>query len=949
MNDEQWELIERVFHAARELNPEERLKLLDEECGTDDTVRSTIETLLREDGKRQSPLDSPIADSLAATLSPGMVIGPYEVVSVAGVGGMGQVYRAVDRRLKRDVAIKALPIEFNHDRQRLARLQREATALASVNHPNVATIYDVLESEGAPPCLILEFVHGSTLAESLDNGPFTVEKTLGIAHQIAMALEAAHEKGIVHRDLKPSNIKLTPDGKVKVLDFGLARFFKDDIVEIDPLQPINLAKSAGMYSSFAGTPPYMSPEQARGLPVDQRADLWAFGCVVYELLAGRKAFHGSTASDTVARVLEGEPDWTLLPKDTPSKLHRLLYQCLQKDVSERLQQASDLRRNIEEIEKRHNLSSQSMSAATRFRRHWAMIVAVAATAVAGVLVMSNLRRAEDLRVEQTRQVTFASELELDPAISPNGRMVAYAFRTRIRTDIYVKPLDGGQAINVTKDLATREHRWPRWSPDGLQLAFLATPVEVRLVSSESSENTIYVLRFPVGKPEPIIRASMSGYAWSPDGTRFVFVRGREIYVSSIDGSGLRRIAVASEPNAPSWSPDGRWIVYVSGNPLAFFGPFGNLAPSTLAIVSTDGSDARQLTDKRTTNTSPVWMPDSRSLLFVSNRGGNRDVFELKLSDSGDVLGEPRRITTGLNALSIDLSKDGHQLAYTLFLTKANLWSLPIPKSGPISPLGVTPITTGAQTIEGVRVTRDGTWIAFDSNRSGNQDIYRMLRTGGIPEQLTTDPSDDFLPSWSPDGKTIAFHSFRNGSRNIYVMDADGTNQQQITSDPAHERYPDWSPDGQSLTFFSNKTGHLEVYVVSKRNGAWGQPLQVTSSEGAQFPRWSPDGRTVAYVDVVNGVSVMSPTGQALRHLVPLKPLFPKSVAWGNDSQTIYFAAGLYQGSLWSVPVGGGLPSLLVEFDESHNFQRPEFDTDGKDFFFTMTERESDIWVLQLRK
>jgi Tol biopolymer transport system component len=540
---------------------------------------------------------------------------------------------------------------------------------------------------------------------------------------------------------------------------------------------------------------------------------------------------------------------------------------------------------------------------------------------------------------------------LDPAISPSGKMVAYAFRVGTRTDIYVKSLDGSDATNVTKDLATTAHRWPRWSPDGLQLAFLGGPLEPRMASFESEEPTIYVLRFPGGQPKPITRASMRGYAWSPDGTKLVFVRGREIYISSIDGSGLRRIAEALDPNAPSWSPDGRWIAYVSGNVSALFGPsaFGNLAPSSIAIVSTNGGDARELTDKRTNNTSPVWMPDSRSLLFVSNRGGSRDVFELKLSDSGNVLGEPRRITTGLNALSIDLSKDGRQLAYSLFLTKANLWSRPIPKSGPISPSDATPLTTGAQTIEGVRVTRDGSWIVFDSNRSGNQDIYKMSRRGGTPQQLTTDPSEDFLPSWSPDAKSIAFHSFRNGNRDIYVMNADGTNQQQITSDQAHEFWPDWSLDGQNLTFYSNKTGHNEVYVVSKRNAAWRQPQQVTSSKGAQVPRWSPDGRTIAYVDVVNGVSVISPTGQARRHLVPMKPLYPKSVAWGNDNQTIYFNAGIYQASLWSVPVSGGSPSQLVQFDDSHNFARLEFDTDGKDFFFTMTERESDIWVLQLRK
>src|SRR5262249_40856558 len=198
------------------------------------------------------------------------------------------------------------------------------------------------------------------------------------------------------------------------------------------------------------------------------------------------------------------------------------------------------------------------------------------------------------------------------------------------------------------------------------------------------------------------------------------------------------------------------------------------------------------------------------------------------------------------------------LAYAQFLSKQNLWSIPIPDSGPISAAAATPVTTGAQTIEGVSVTRDGRWVAFDSNRSGNQDIYKMPRVGGSPVQLTKDPHDDFLPSWSRDGKSIAFYSFRNGNRDLYVMSSDGSNQQQITSDPAEERYPDWSPDGQNLVFYSDQTGTQEVYIVSKLNGVWGKPRQLTSSNGALFPRWSPDGQRIAYIDLLNGLMTISP-------------------------------------------------------------------------------------------
>ena len=588
----------------------------------------------------------------------------------------------------------------------------------------------------------------------------------------------------------------------------------------------------------------------------------------------------------------------------------------------------------------------------RRQKHWvATVLAVTAlAALTGLLAMLNWRETGELRVEQTRQVTFAPELELDPAISPDGKMVAYVLDSGTRMDIYIRSLAGGEPTNLTKDLLTIAHRWPQWSPDGTEIAFLSTSSGQRLATFATTEHTIQVVRLPGGAPRTITNASMRGLDWSPDGTKIAFVRDSDIYVISAAGTGLRRIAEGYEAHALSWSPDGKWIAYVCGNVLSLFGPnmFGNLAPSFIAIASADGGESRQLTDSRTTNTSPVWMPDSRSLLFLSNRGGSRDVFHVRLSDTAEALAEPRRITTGLNALSIHLSRDGRQLAYSLFLSKANLWSLALPESGPVSPAEAKPVTTGAQSIEGVSITRDGKWIAFDSNRSGNQDIYRIPREGGQPEQLTTDPSDDFLPAWSRDGHSIAFHSFRNGNRDIYVMSADGTGQQQVTSDPAQERYPQWSPDGRSLTFFSDKTRRQEIYTVTRENGGWGQPRQLTSSEGAQVPRWSPDGESIAYIDLVKGLSVISPTGRTLRHLVNVRPPFdPKFVAWSGDSKTIYYKAGTLRGSFWSVPASGGSPTQLVQFDDARNFARIEFDLLEKELFFTMTQRESDIWILEL--
>jgi serine/threonine protein kinase/Tfp pilus assembly protein PilF len=423
MNDEQEHPIEALFHTARELNPEERLRFLDEKCGRDSSSRRTIETLLREDATPRGPLDGAVTDSLATTLSPGMVIGPYEVVSVAGIGGMGQVYHAVDRRLKRDVAIKALPVEFTHDRERMERLRGEATVLASLNHANIAGIYDVIEKEGEPPCLVLEFVPGATLAELLRKGPLDIDSTLRISHQIATALEAAHDKGIVHRDLKPSNIKLTPDAKVKVLDFGLARVFTDSRTWAHS-GPDKAAESAASTSGLAGTPSYMSPEQAKGRPVDQRADIWSFGCIVYELLTGQKALGEKISHETLSSVPESEPDWTLFPSDTPPELRLLLRQCLEKDLAKRPRDGSNLRRAIEELQNnQHEPLSQSISAPAAIlprgagrRRRWkaaAVLVLVLAAAAGGTGWWWSLPRVRGSRPSQVAEANRYLAMAMD--------------------------------------------------------------------------------------------------------------------------------------------------------------------------------------------------------------------------------------------------------------------------------------------------------------------------------------------------------------------------------------------------------------------------------------------------------------------------------------------------------------------------------------------------------
>ena len=495
---------------------EDRKGFLVRECGQNVAVREKVEALLRQHETPTEFLTAPAAEMVPATLIAGSVLGPYQIIEVAGAGGMGQVYRARDSRLQRDVAIKALPHEFAYDSERRARLEREATVLASLNHPNVAAIYDVMEVDGTP-YLILEFVEGATLAEKLGEGPIPLERVLHLGSQIAVGLEAAHDKGIAHRDLKPANIKVTPDGKLKVLDFGLAKTLNRSGAEPDLHPEPALADTRVEYSRIPGTPAYMSPGQARGDAVDQRSDIWSFGCLMYELLTGRKAFHGTTVPQTVAAILETEPDWTLLPNESESDVQTLLRTCLQKDANQRFQHARELRTAVEEIQaKRKSASVVGPSEKRqRFSRKWPLVSAITlVVGVAGIFGFNALRGRREFSVEETRQLTFAPELELDPSLSPDGRMLAYARYTPRGSDIYVQQVSGSEPVNLTKNLPG-SHRWPRWSPDGTLIAFVSTVPGAPSIRLDQPSFVIRIVPSLGGAPRKIVDSAMFGHAWSP--------------------------------------------------------------------------------------------------------------------------------------------------------------------------------------------------------------------------------------------------------------------------------------------------------------------------------------------------------------------------------------------------------------------------------------------------
>ena len=502
------------------------------------------------------------------SLTPGSRVGAYDVVELLGSGGMGEVYRAHDARLGRDVAIKVLPARSSGDPDRLSRFDREARTLAALSHPHIAMIFGLEDADGTP-AIVLELVEGPTLAQRLLRGPLPVREALVVCHQIAEAVEAAHQKGIIHRDLKPANVKVTPGGSVKVLDFGLAK-----VLETSEATPSIETLTQTKAGAVVGTSAYMSPEQTRGHPVDGRTDIWALGCVLYELLSGRSAFGRATSSDTVAAVIAADPDWTALPANTPDNVRRLLRRCLHRDRDQRLQNAADVRIQLEDeiTDLREERSVQGPPRPRSWSRPlvWA---GVATAVIAGVASAVWLRRAPPPspapagEVRLTRLTDLAG-LEEFPAISPDGRSVAFTASVAGHRQLFVQLVAGGTPLQLTRDSA--DHEFPRWSPDSSSLGVLHARD-----SAPNLDGTLWQIAGLGGPPRRVMR-SVGGADVNRSDGRLTFFRlageGIELVTTAKDGSNVQPVAAFAPVTYhlyPRWSPDGKWIAFQKGDSIRF--------------------------------------------------------------------------------------------------------------------------------------------------------------------------------------------------------------------------------------------------------------------------------------------------------------------------------------------------------------------------------------------
>jgi eukaryotic-like serine/threonine-protein kinase len=870
------------------------------------------------------------------TLAAGTKLGPYEILSPLGAGGMGEVYRAKDTRLGRDVAIKGLPDALAHDADALSRFEREARMLAALEHPHIAGIHGIEES-GSARYLVLELVEGSSLAEHLASGPLPVEESLRIAAQIADALDAAHAKGIVHRDLKPANVMVTADGRAKVLDFGLA---KGDVVEASTSQSRSpTAVAATQAGTLLGTPGYMSPEQARGRPADKRSDLWSFGCVLYEMLGGRRPFEGPTVSDTMVAILGKEPDWNRLPRATPEPIRRLLARCLEKDVERRLRDAGDARVQIEE----------ALAGARGKRSRWPAVAAALGAAgliAAAILFARRGGTPAPVPAPKLSQLTLAAGLEDSPAWSPDGTAIAYTADAGGVRKIFTKRLGAAEGAALTS--GSSDDIQPSWSPDGKTIAFLRArepgkKIEPGDVFGEYSGGDVWAID-PATRTETKLVDDAANPSFSPDGRLLAldasWVGPRRIWITDPAGHNPQQASTdVSEAVAhvrPRWSPDGKRIVFQNMEKTKF----------DIRVVTLASKELVWITNDLFQDLQPVWSPSGRYIYFTSNRAGGLNLWRAAVSPDGKPAGAPQQLTTGAGQdVESAISKDGKRLAFAILKQNADLWELPVdPATGrPTGP----PVEVVATTREDSRGawSPDGKWIAFNSDRSGDTNLWLFSVADRSTQALTTGPGGDYQANWSPDGKTIAFFSSRSGNADIWTVDVASGALKRLTQSPSIAINPFYSPDGRAIAYQSDRSGRLEVWVMDADGS---HPRQLTTvGVGGHFMRWTADGKTVVFRCPCGG------KGQTMQ--VPLVGADPTPTAEVTGGSHMSFSPDasfimdvVAHKTLWVSPLRGGKPEKVFAFDDaSSRIDYPVLSPDGKWVLFDRFRPEGgDIWMME---
>jgi len=800
----------------------------------------------------------------------GKTLSHYKVIEKIGQGGMGEVYRAEDTNLSREVAIKVLPEQFTQDPQRLARFEREAKLLASLNHPNIAAIYGFEEADNVR-FLAMELVPGDTLQERVAKGPVPVEEALEVCRQIAEGVEAAHEKGVIHRDLKPANVKVTPEGKVKILDFGLAKAFEDEVPVTDISQSPTLTEEMTRAGVILGTAAYMSPEQAKGKPVDKRADVFAFGAVLYELLTGKRAFQGETLTETLAKILEGEPDWKVVPESVPSRIQELMEDCLEKAPDDRLRDIGSARIQIKRAVK-EPAPGLPVTGVGVVQPLWKRVIPWSVAAVAAIVAVFTLWNLTGptansvARFSINPSVTLAATTNNDIAISPDGNKLIYValsgntYQLYLRSvnDLEIRPIPGTEgAFN------------PFFAPGGEVVAFFSGGKLKRVPVSGGAVITL-------GE----VQSALPSGDWTASDTILVADGRSGLYRMSSSGGALEELALPDRDKGEMF----RSVKLLPGGQAALLTIRGEEGIRVEVLSLESGQQKTLLEEGRQAH----YLPTGHLLYEVASTG-NLMVVAFDLATL-EVTSSPSPVLEGVrnspsNYVDFAVSENG-ALAYVPVQTDLAHSLVWVDRDGRetlvtqekreyaashISPDGkqaVFSIHEGGSahsvwiynferdsfsrltfegTVAGGAVwSPDGKWVTYQSNPDGKRNLYRQRADrSGQPERLTTSPNTQMAMSWSPDGQILAFNEAGRPTWSIGILPMEEGEPQYILDSSATECCARFSPDGKWLAYVSDELGRDNVYVLPF-SGPEGVKFLISGEEGGGEPVWAPDGTELFY-------------------------------------------------------------------------------------------------------
>jgi Tol biopolymer transport system component len=937
------------------------------------------------------------------SLQIGQQFGSYEITSLLGKGGMGEVYRARDTRLKREVAIKALSDEFSRVPDRLARFQREAEALAALNHPNISGIYHLQESNGSR-YLVLELVEGDTLADILaKRGALPVDEAVRIAKQICEALEAAHEKGITHRDLKPANIKVTDDGRVKVLDFGLAK-----IQESSPASSLSSSPTmvtAATSAVILGTASYMSPEQAKGKDIDRATDVWALACVLYEMLTGHPVFEGETVGEILEAIFKSEPDWNRLRPETPAALRKLLRRCLQKEVTRRFRDARDVRIELEELLDKSDPTIPSTTGpaedAKRWgdllaRRRWLMLTAITVVAVSACVAGWYIRDRREVETAGAPIMRLTSDFGLttDPALSPDGKLVAYASDRAggDNLDIWVQQIDGSAPLQLTSDPANEYD--PSFSPDGSKIVF----------RSDRDGGGIYTIP-ALGGDARLIAKSGHNPSFSPDGSRIAFVKGlgglsgmhrADLFVVPSTGGTPQKL-VPGEIGAasPVWSPDGKFILFARDK----------YRLDDWAIVPVDISQpVPAATEQQMLAAAPTghWGPLILLPVEVFKKAGladliprywlgNRILFSAKMGDASHVFTVglsppglfnrqwrldpiPKRLTfgTGLEekpSLAFAASATrAHRVAFVSLAHSENIWSVSLDGDHPKTDGKAEELTHESGFHIFPSISRDGTKLTFISHAAYNDTVWLLDVVNGKRSLLSTAVSEKWKSYIRADGTDVFYGDNRNlQDYGIFRISTSGGTPEQLCRQCGTWLW-DWSPDRKQILTWDRGSGLVRALLINLDTGKRNVFLESPDRDLYDF-QWSPDGEWISFhaepasgmqVEVAPFTGEQGPNENTWISITEEKAV--NTPRWSPDGNWIY-AISDRDGfdCLWAYPLNPQTKHLAgkpVAVFHSHrarlSIRNADLVTQGlsvaKDkVVFKQGELTGNIWMTELRE